>query len=73
MHNFGEFDGILSIQNKQETKYTFIEYASWEMPGEVAKRPIGEGFAFWGFKVSDLVHTLFEFMGILYIQKLIGK
>ena len=25
-----------------------------------------EDFAFWGLKVSDLVHTLGEFVGILY-------
>ena len=30
-------------------------------------------FAFWGLKVSDLVHTFGEFVGILSIPKLIGK
>ena len=30
-------------------------------------------FAFWGFKVSDLVHTFGAFVGILSIPKLIGK
>ena len=53
----------------------------WGLAGEGAKRPIGgrvwEGgiplldqgvFALWGFKLSDLVHTLGKFVGILSIQ-----
>ena len=35
--------------------------------------PHQEDFAFWGLKVSDIMHTLVEFVGILYIENSIGK
>ena len=59
----------------------------WGLADEGAKRMSGGGgggeggspfphqelFTFWGFKISDLVHTLGEFVRILSVQKLIGK
>ena len=38
------------------------ESVGWGIPPPTHQ----ENFAFWGLKVSDLVHTLGEFVGILY-------